>query len=101
MLAALLRGIVVVALLRGVVQRLAATLAAEATLSALLGIAAFLLVPVSTGLAILTLVGLPVGLAATLLLGVALYAAKLSIAVWIRGWLLGQAGRPASCCSTC
>lgn len=47
---------------RGGVHRLAPTLAEEAMLGALLGFAAFLLVPVAVGLAILTFVGLPVGL---------------------------------------
>lgn len=96
MLAALLTGLVAIALFRGSVQRLAATLAAEATLSALLGFAAFLLIPVAAGVASLTLVGLPIGLAAAVLFGVALYAAKLPIAVWIGSRLLGQAGHPTA-----
>ena len=92
-LAALLTGIVVVALFRRIVQRQVALLAEETTLSALLGFAAFLLVPVVAGIAIVTLVGLPIGFAAILLFGLALYAAKLPIAVWIGDRLLGLAGR--------
>ena len=93
MLAALLTGIVVVALFRGVVQQLAGSAAGQTTLSALLGFAAFLLVPAAAGFAMLTLVGLPLGLATVLLFGVALYAAKLPVAAWIGGRLLSRVGR--------
>lgn len=93
MLAALLTGIVVVALFRGVVQQLAGSAAGQTTLSALLGFAAFLLVPAAAGFAMLTLVGLPLGLATVLLFGVALYAAKLPVAAWIGDRLLSRAGR--------
>ena len=92
-LAALLTGIVVVALFRGVVQRLAGSAAEQTTLSALLGFAAFLLVPAAAGIAMITLVGLPFGVATALLFGVALYAAKLPVAVWIGDRLLSRAGR--------
>ena len=43
-----------------------------------------------------TLVGLPIGIATALLFGLALYAAKLPIAVWIGDRLLGLAGRPGA-----
>lgn len=95
-LAALLTGIVAVAALRGVVERLVASIAEETTLGALLGFTAFLLIPVAAAIAIVTLVGLPIGVAAVLLFGLALYAAKLPIAVWIGGRLLGLAGRPGA-----
>ena len=95
-LAALLTGIFVVGLFRRVVQRLVASIAEEATLGALLGFAAFLLVPAAAGIAMATLVGLPIGLAAALLFGLAMYAAKLPIAVWIGDRLLNLAGRPGA-----
>ena len=95
-LAALLTGILMVALFRHVVQRLVASIAEEATLSALLGFAAFLLIPVAAGIAMVTLVGLPIGIATALLFGLALYAAKLPITVWIGDRLLGLAGRPGA-----
>ena len=95
-LAALLTGIVAVAALRGVVERLVASIAEETTLGALLGFTAFLLIPVAAAIAIVTLIGLPIGVAAVLLFGLALYAAKLPIAVWIGGRLLGLAGRPGA-----
>ena len=96
MLAALLTGVVAVALVRPAVQRLAASIAEQTTLGALLGFAAFLLVPVAAAIAMATLVGLPVGLAALLLFGLALYAAKLPTAIWIGDRLLGLAGRPGA-----
>lgn len=95
-LAALLTGIVLVALFRRVVQRQVASLAEETTLSALLGFAAFLLIPVVAVFAMVTLVGLPIGMAAILLFGLALYTAKLPIAVWLGDRLLGLAGRPGA-----
>ena len=85
-----------VAALRGVLERLVASIAEETTLGALLGFTAFLLIPVAAVIAIVTLVGLPIGVAAALLFGLALYAAKLPIAVWIGGRLLGLAGRPGA-----
>ena len=96
MLAALLTGVVAVRLFRPAVQRLAAAIAEQTTLGALLGFAAFLLVPVAAAIAMATLVGLPIGLAAALLFGLALYAAKLPAAVWIGDRLLGLAGRPGA-----
>ena len=95
-LAALLAGFVAVGLFRGAVLRLAASIAEQTTLGALLGFAAFLLVPVAAAIATATLVGLPIGLAAFLLYGLALYAAKLPAAVWIGDRLLGLAGRPGA-----
>ena len=95
-LAALLAGVVAVGLFRGVVRRLAASIAEQTTLGALLGFAAFLVVPVAAAVAMVTLVGLPVGLAAALLYGLALYVAKLPTAVWMGDRLLGLAGRPGA-----
>ena len=95
-LAALLTGILVVALFRGVVQRLVVSIAEATTLGALLGFATFLLVPVAAGIAMVTLVGLPIGIAGVLVFGLALYGAKLPIAVWLGDRLLGYAGRPGA-----
>ena len=92
--AALLTGLLVVALFRRVVQHLVTVIAGETTAGTLLGFAAFLIVPATAGVAMVTLVGIPVGVAAILLFGVALYAAKLPIAVWAGGRLLALAGRP-------
>lgn len=93
-LAALVTGILVVALFRPHVQRLVTAIDEETTLGALFGFAAFLILPAAAGLAMVTLIGLPVGLAAVLLFALALYAAKLPVAVWVGERLLTLAGRP-------
>ena len=91
--AALLAGMLAVALSRRLVQELASAIAGEATLGALLGFGAFLIVPVAAAVVMMTVVGLPIGVIAVLLFGVALYVAKLPIAVWVGGRLLARAGR--------
>ena len=92
--AALLAGLLAVALLRPLVRQLASAIAGETTLGALLGFGAFLIVPVGAAVVMMTLVGLPIGIVAMLLFSVALYVAKLPIAVWAGNELLARAGRP-------
>ncbi len=92
--AALLAGMLAVALLRPLLQRLASAIAGETTLGALLGFGAFLIVPVGAAVVMMTLVGLPIGIIGMLLFAVALYVAKLPIAVWAGNELLARAGRP-------
>ena len=92
--AALLAGLLAVALFRPLMQQLASAIAGETTLGALLGFGAFLIVPVGAAVVMMTLVGLPIGIIATLLFAVALYVAKLPIAVWAGDQLLARAGRP-------
>ena len=92
--AALLAGLLAVALARPLVQQLASAIAGETTLGALLGFGAFLIVPVGAAVVMMTLVGLPIGIIAVLLFTVALYVAKLPIAVWAGDQLLARAGRP-------
>jgi cytoskeletal protein CcmA (bactofilin family) len=94
--AALLAGILMVAVFRGLVPHLGAVLADNTTVGALLGFAAFLVVPAGSVVAMVTIVGLPVGIAVVLLFVVALYAAKLPVAAWVGGRLLALAGRPAA-----
>ena len=94
--AALLAGMLAVALFRPLVQQLASAIAGETTLGALLGFGAFLIVPVGAAVVMMTLVGLPIGIIAVLLFTVALYVAKLPIAVWAGGQLLARAGRPGA-----
>ena len=91
--AALLAGMLAVALFRRLVQELASAIAGETTLGALLGFGAFLIVPVAAAVVMMTVVGLPIGVIAVLLFGVALYVAKLPIAVWAGEQLLARAGR--------
>ncbi len=92
--AALLAGLLAVALARPLVQQLASAIAGETTLGALLGFGAFLIVPVGAAVVMMTLVGLPIGIIAMLLFTVALYVAKLPIAAWAGDQLLARAGRP-------
>jgi cytoskeletal protein CcmA (bactofilin family) len=92
--AALLAGILVVALFRRLVPGLVSAIAANTTVGALLGFAAFLMVPVGSFVVMITVVGIPIGVVSVLLFGVALYVAKLPIAVWAGGRLLAMAGRP-------
>ena len=92
--AALLAGLLAVALFRPLVQQLASAIAGETTLGALLGFGAFLIVPVGAAVVMMTLVGLPIGIIAVLLFTVALYVAKLPIAAWAGDQLLARAGRP-------
>jgi cytoskeletal protein CcmA (bactofilin family) len=94
--AALLAGILAIALFRRLVPQLVSVIAENATVGTLLGFAAFLIVPAGAVVAMVTLVGLPVGLAAVLLFVVALYVAKLPVAVWAGAWLLARAGRPGA-----
>ena len=94
--AALLAGILMVAFFRGLVSHLGAVLADNTTVGALLGFAAFLVVPAGSVVAMVTIIGLPVGIAVVLLFVVALYAAKLPVAAWVGGRLLALAGRPAA-----
>ena len=94
--AALLAGLLAVALLRPLVQQLASAIAGETTLGALLGFGAFLIVPVGAAVVMMTLVGLPIGIIAVLLFSVALYVAKLPIAAWAGDQLLARAGRPGA-----
>ncbi len=92
--AALLAGILIVALFRRVVPSLVSAVEGQAVIGTLLGFAAFLVVPAGAVVAMVTLVGLPVGVAAFLLYAVALYIAKLPIAAWAGGRVLALAGRP-------
>jgi cytoskeletal protein CcmA (bactofilin family) len=94
--AALLAGILAVALFRGLVPHLATALAGNTTVGALLGFAAFLVVPAGSVVAMVTIVGIPVGVAMVLLFLVALYVAKLPVAAWAGARLLALAGRPGA-----
>ena len=92
--AALLAGILVVALFRGFLLVVASAIPEKLTIGTLLGFATFLIVPILSVVAMVTLVGLPVGLGTALLFLVTLYVAKLPVAVWAGGRLLALAGRP-------
>ena len=90
--AAMFAGLLAVALFRRMVGQLVSAVAGEPTLGALLGFGAFLIVPVGAAVVMVTVVGLPVGIIAVLLFGMAVYVAKLPIAVWAGGQLLTRVG---------
>ena len=92
--AALLTGILLIALFRGLLLLVTSAIAGKTTVGTLLGFAAFLIVPIMSTVAMVTLVGLPVGLTTALLFLVALYVAKIPVAVWAGGRLLALTGRP-------
>ena len=92
--AALLAGMLAVALSPRLVGQLTSAIGGETTLGALLGFGALLIVPVAAALVMATVVGLPIGIIALLLYAVALYVAKLPTAVWAGGLMLARAGRP-------
>lgn len=94
--AALLAGLLAIALFRGLMPHLATVLAGNATVGALLGFAAFLVIPAGSVLAMATIVGLPVGVGMVLLFLVALYVAKLPVAAWAGARVLALAGRPGA-----
>ena len=74
-------------------RQLVSAIEGETTLGALLGFGAFLIVPIGAVVVMATGIGLPVGIIAVLLFGMAVYVAKLPIAVWAGGQLLARAGR--------
>ncbi len=92
--AALLMGVLIIALFRGVLLLVASSIPEKATVGTLLGFVAFLVIPIASVVAMVTLIGLPVGLATFLLYWVILYVAKIPVAVWAGGRLLAWAGRP-------
>ena len=91
---ALVAGLLAVLLFRRVVPQLISAIADNTTAGALIGFAAFLLIPAAVLMAMITVVGIPVGISALLLFLVVLYLAKLPIAAWAGGRLLGAAGHP-------
>lgn len=92
--AALLSGLLLVALFRRLVPSLVSAVKGQAVIGTLLGFGAVLAVPAAAIVAMVTLVGLPVGVTALLLFAVALYIAKLLVAAWAGGQVLALAGRP-------
>ena len=92
--AALLSGLILVALFRRLVPSLVSAVKGQAVIGTLLGFGAVLAVPAAAIVAMVTLVGLPVGVAGLLLFAVALYIAKLPVAAWAGGQVLALAGRP-------
>ncbi len=85
-------GLVLIALFRGIVPLVTATLNSEALMGTVIGFGAFLVVPVAAGLARVLIIGIPLGLVALILYFVALYLAQIPVAVWLGRRLLSLAG---------
>ena len=85
-------GLVLIALFRGIVPLVTATLNSEALMGTVIGFGAFLVVPVASVLAMLLIIGIPLGLVALILYFVALYLAQIPVAVWLGRRLLSLAG---------
>ncbi len=92
-LAAMLVGVVLIALVGRAVPTLTDTVGGEAVMGTLIGFGAFLFVPVASFVAIVLIIPLPLGVLALTLFGIALYLAKLPVAVWIGTRLLSLTGK--------
>jgi cytoskeletal protein CcmA (bactofilin family) len=90
--AALLVGIVVVALFRGEAPRLTERVGRESVMATLIGFGTFLMVPTASALAIVLLVSLPLGVIALGAFLIALYLAKIPVALWLGDRILRLAG---------
>ena len=91
-LSAMLVGLVLVALFRRFLPDVQRTISGEAVMGTLIGFGAFLVVPAASLLAILLLISAPLGVIGLLLFLVALYLAKMPVAVWLGRRLLSLAG---------
>ena len=85
-------GLVLIALFRGIVPMLTATVSSEALMGTVIGFGAFLVVPVAAVLAMVLIIGIPLGLLALILYLIALYVAQLPVAVWLGRRLLSLVG---------
>lgn len=88
-LSAMLVGLLSVALFRRMVPAITRTIGSETMMGTLVGFGAFLIVPAASLLALLFL---PLGLMGLTIFFVALYLAKMPVAVWIGGRLLSPFG---------
>ena len=91
-LAALIVGWVAIALGRGAAERAVSPVGTDTMMGGLIGFGTFLVVPAAAVLAILLILSAPLGVIALMLFVVALYLAKMPVAVWLGRWLLAQAG---------
>lgn len=94
-LAATMVGLVAVALFRRVVPAIVTRIEREAMMGALVGFGIFFVVPAAAILAVLVVIALPLGVITLALFAVALYLAKVPVALWIGGRLLAWTGRSA------
>jgi len=90
--AALLVGLALLALLRRLAPAIVSSVGAEPFVGTLIGFGAFLVIPAASALAILLIISLPLGVMAFFLYAVALYVAKIPVAVWLGHRLLTLMG---------
>ena len=90
--ASMLAGLVTLALVRRLAPGVAHAVGTESMLGTLIGFAAFLVVPAAALLAVVLVISLPLGLITLALYLVALYLAKMPVAVWLGGRLAGLVG---------
>jgi cytoskeletal protein CcmA (bactofilin family) len=94
-LSAMVVGLVLVALFRRAVPAVTGAIGGEPMIGALIGFGAFLVVPAASLLAILLIISLPLGVVSLVLFLVALYVAKMPVAVWLGDRLLSLLGSSA------
>lgn len=92
-IAAMIVGLIAVALSRRFLPAVLAAIREETVTGGMIGFGAFLVVPAAALLAIILVVTLPLGALLLMLFLVALYLAKMPVAVWLGGRLLRAAGR--------
>jgi len=82
-LAAILLGLTLVALFRRAVPAVSGTIQSEGVMGLLIGFGAFLVMPAACLIAILLLISLPIGVLGLVVYMVALYLAKMPVALWL------------------
>lgn len=92
-LAAMLVGMVALGLFRRTAPAVAARIQQDAMMGALIGFGVFFVVPAAAVLAIVIVIALPLGVMALALFVVALYLAKIPVALWLGGRLLSWSGQ--------
>jgi cytoskeletal protein CcmA (bactofilin family) len=96
MLGFLLAGAVVVALVPRFAADAAETLRQRPGRSAILGVAAMILVPIAICIALVTIIGIPFAVVAVAVFVVLVYLARIPLAVWLGRVLLGASTRTSS-----
>jgi cytoskeletal protein CcmA (bactofilin family) len=80
---AMVVGLALVALFRRMVPALTRVIAGEAMVGTLIGFGAFLVIPAASLLAMLLIISLPLGVVGLVLFFIAMYLAKMPVAIWL------------------
>lgn len=94
-LSSMLVGLVALAIFRRAVGPVTAPVGNDTMLGTLIGFGVFLVVPMASFLAMVLLISLPLGFLLMLIFLVALYLAKMPVAIWVGEKILGLAGQPS------